>query len=72
MVGFHVPADRVYHFAVGVAPSNEPALASDDSGHRFLLIVCTPTLLTECWHDLGVDAIDENPTLRADRHRMGW
>src|SRR5450631_1872393 len=72
MVGSHMGADRVDHFVVGFAPSHETALTTDDSGHCFLLIVCTPPLLTECWHDLGVDAINESPALRADHHRVGW
>lgn len=63
MIGSHVRADRLDHFIVGVAPSNEAALASDESGHRFLLIVCTPPLLSECWHDLGIHAMTPSKPL---------
>jgi hypothetical protein len=38
MVGGHVPADGGDHLIVGVAPGDIAALASDDPGHRVLLI----------------------------------
>ncbi len=39
MVSSHVAADRFDHLIVGLPSGHEPALALDDSGHLFLLLV---------------------------------
>src|SRR5258708_6290772 len=69
MVGAHVISDRLDHVVVAVAPGDVATFTSDDPGHHVLLRCCTRTLLTECWRDLGADAIDPDPALRPDRHR---
>ena len=39
MVVPHVSPDRVDYLGVGLSPGYEPALALDDPGHRFLLLL---------------------------------
>src|SRR5664279_5876363 len=71
MVGAHVRLDGVDHVLVAVASSHVAALAADDSCHHALLGRSTPTLLQECWHDLGVDGTAHDPAVRphGDRTR---
>src|ERR1700676_3327957 len=69
VVGAHVSPDRVDHLVIGVTSSHEPTFASDDPGHFVLLHGYMPTLLTECWRDLGADATHQDPAVRASRHR---
>ena len=54
MVSAHMIPDRDDHQFVGVAVSHEPAFAADESGHVVLLSRSTPTVLPQCWHDVGV------------------
>src|SRR6476469_7701322 len=70
MVSAHVLPDRDDHQFVSVAVSHEPAFAADDSGHFVLLTWCTPTALSQCWHDVGVADRDEDSALRAARDRV--
>src|SRR6478752_9535780 len=71
MVSAHVFPDRDDHQIVGLAVSHVPAFAADDSGHFVLLSWCTPTVLPQCWHDVGVADRDEDPALRVARDRAG-
>jgi pentatricopeptide repeat protein len=52
-------ADRIDHFAVGLALSHESALALDDPGHHVLLHGCIPP---GYWHNVGVTLVPAPPT----------
>jgi hypothetical protein len=34
MIGGHVPADHPYHLVIAISSGHEPALASNQLGHR--------------------------------------
>src|SRR5260370_7096365 len=77
MVGGHVPPDHPDHLVIAIASGHEPALASDQLGHRASHLAFTASVLPRCWRYLGVLAPRANPDLRTARHRArrpapGW
>src|SRR5260370_27105207 len=77
MVGGHVPPDHPDHLVIAIASGHEPALASDQLGHRASHLAFTASVLPRCSRDLGVLAPRANPDLRTARHRArrpapGW